>query len=145
MCECDVGSSATVAESEDGASCSSHTQKMDKIPQPTLSRTNTTKKPLVRFKSIIRRPTILETKLHNEEHGLTKDYLRFVSDYANIKDFSRLPDGTYPTANCVFCSEVVPSSVFFPCQHKCVCNRCMKQHEITSQSNAMQNSWTYVA
>lgn len=74
---------------------------------------------------------------------LTKNYLDLVHDFRMLKPFMRLPGGAYPSdAKCVFCEVNTPANVFFPCQHRCVCNACMKMHKISAnQSNP--SVWMY--
>lgn len=64
---------------------------------------------------------------------LTKNYKELARDFRVLKPFTRLPDGTYPVGTrCVFCEIGAPKTVFFPCQHKCVCDVCMKLHDISA-------------
>ncbi|GLD92549.1 hypothetical protein PINS_up001108 [Pythium insidiosum] len=75
---------------------------------------------------------------------LTKNYLHLVKDFERLKPFARLPDGSYPRdVLCVFCESHTPMSVFFPCQHKCVCEICLKSEEIGAASTGTR-AWRYV-
>lgn len=74
---------------------------------------------------------------------LTKNYLDLVHDFRMFKPFMRLPGGSYPSdAKCVFCEVNAPVNVFFPCQHRCVCNGCMKMHKI-SANRSDPSVWRY--
>ncbi|ETL82669.1 hypothetical protein F442_17805 [Phytophthora nicotianae P10297] len=70
---------------------------------------------------------------------LTKNYLDLVRDFRQLQPFTRRPDGSYPTGTlCVYCVNTRPTSVFFPCQHMCVCDGCIKSGNIsTDYSSSM--------
>lgn len=75
---------------------------------------------------------------------LTKNYKELARDFRMLKPFTRLPDGTYPPhTRCVFCEIGTPKTVFFPCQHKCVCDICIKLHDISSD-HGRSGAWGYV-
>ncbi|GMF54217.1 unnamed protein product [Phytophthora fragariaefolia] len=64
---------------------------------------------------------------------LTKNYLELVRDFRQLRPFTRLPDGKYPADTlCVYCVNARPTSVFFPCQHMCVCNSCISLNNIST-------------
>lgn len=72
---------------------------------------------------------------------MTKNYKDLARDFRMLKPFTRLPDSTYPPdTQCVFCEIGSPMTVFFPCQHKCVCDVCIKLHDITSD-RSKATSW----
>lgn len=74
---------------------------------------------------------------------LTKNYKELARDFRMLKPFTRLPDGTYPLGTrCVFCEIGAPRTVFFPCQHKCVCDICIKLHDI-STDRSRSSAWRY--
>ncbi|KAH7492326.1 uncharacterized protein KRP23_1237 [Phytophthora ramorum] len=64
---------------------------------------------------------------------LTKNYLELVKDFRQLRPFTRRPDGKYPAdTRCVYCVNARPTSVFFPCQHMCVCNDCIEVNSIST-------------
>lgn len=64
---------------------------------------------------------------------LTKNYLELVRDFRQLRPYTRRPDGKYPSDTlCVYCVHERPTSVFFPCQHMCVCNDCIEANNITT-------------
>ncbi|GMF65102.1 unnamed protein product [Phytophthora lilii] len=64
---------------------------------------------------------------------LTKNYLELVRDFRQLRPFMRRPDGKYPADTlCVYCVSARPTSVFFPCQHMCVCNDCIGLNHIST-------------
>jgi hypothetical protein len=64
------------------------------------------------------------------EAGLNKDYGGAISDHLLRLRYSRTPDGGFlDNQECVMCRERTPiSSVFFPCDHRCVCDRTFCKH-----------------
>ncbi|KAJ0396524.1 hypothetical protein P43SY_003735 [Pythium insidiosum] len=83
------------------------------------------------------------TKSRTAKNALTKNYLHLVKDFERLKPFARLPDGSYPRdVLCVFCEAHTPMSVFFPCQHKCVCEICLKSEEIGASSTGTR-AWSH--
>ncbi|DAZ94369.1 TPA: hypothetical protein N0F65_001103 [Lagenidium giganteum] len=96
---------------------------------PALSPGST---PETTDKSIARRGSRRRSSLlRKKEHVLTKNYIEIARDFTLMQAFNRLPDGTYPPdTKCVFCGVGVPVAVFFPCQHRCVCDMCINRHSI---------------
>lgn len=73
---------------------------------------------------------------------LTKNYEQLVREFNNLKPYTRFPDGTYPRdTKCVICRRARPSVVFFPCQHRCVCNDCVHGHRISADRSDQTNWW----
>jgi hypothetical protein len=76
---------------------------------------------------------------------LTKNYEQLVREFNMLRPFTRCPDGTYPRdTKCVICRRARPTSVFFPCQHRCVCDDCVASHRISADRSVPSN-WWYVA
>ncbi|KAG7387103.1 hypothetical protein PHYPSEUDO_014757 [Phytophthora pseudosyringae] len=64
---------------------------------------------------------------------LTKNYAELVRDFRHLRPFARRPDGKYPADTlCVYCVNAKPTSVFFPCQHMCVCSVCIELNHIST-------------
>ncbi|KAG1689867.1 hypothetical protein DVH05_001900 [Phytophthora capsici] len=73
---------------------------------------------------------------------LTKNYLELVRDFQQLRPFTRRPDGKYPTdTRCVYCVDARPTSVFFPCQHMCVCNDCIQLNNISTDYSSTTDWW----
>ncbi|KAF1315110.1 hypothetical protein FI667_g16249, partial [Globisporangium splendens] len=76
-------------------------------------------------------------------HRLAMNYRELARDFRALKPFTRLPDGTYPPGTrCAFCEIGTPKTVFFSCQHKCVCDMCIKLHDICAD-HARPSAWRY--
>ncbi|RLN73621.1 hypothetical protein BBJ28_00005368 [Nothophytophthora sp. Chile5] len=75
---------------------------------------------------------------------LTQNYPELVKDFKQLQPFTRRPDGKYPgDTRCVYCANARPTSVFFPCQHMCVCNDCIEQNSL-SPDYSPSAEWWYV-
>jgi hypothetical protein len=73
---------------------------------------------------------------------LTKNYLELVKDFRQLRPFTRRPDGKYPAGTvCVYCNAARPTSVFFPCQHMCVCNDCIELNHISTDYTSATDWW----
>ncbi|KDO31615.1 hypothetical protein SPRG_03535 [Saprolegnia parasitica CBS 223.65] len=67
--------------------------------------------------------------LRRQSQSMTTDYISDVERYNSAKPFSRRPDKTFdPEARCIMCKTHKIHMVFFPCEHKCVCNKCLEYH-----------------
>lgn len=76
---------------------------------------------------------------------LTKNYDHLVREFNMLRPFTRCPDGSYPRdTKCVICRRARPSSVFFPCQHRCVCDDCINSHRISADRSNPSNWWCVV-
>ncbi|POM80412.1 Hypothetical protein PHPALM_1755 [Phytophthora palmivora] len=63
---------------------------------------------------------------------LVNNYSALATNFKQLQPFARRPDGTYPaTTLCVLCATTKPTSVFFPCQHMCVCNSCIESNDMS--------------
>ncbi|RLN86753.1 hypothetical protein BBJ28_00012529 [Nothophytophthora sp. Chile5] len=63
---------------------------------------------------------------------LAQNYAELVKDFKQLRQFTRRRDGKYPgDTRCVYCANARPTSVFFPCQHMCVCNDCIEQNNLS--------------
>ncbi|TMW66042.1 hypothetical protein Poli38472_003807 [Pythium oligandrum] len=83
-----------------------------------------------------------DNKPKDSHKRLAKNYDNFVKDYNSLKPYARRRDGTFPSdTRCVFCKYHVPIIVFFPCQHKCVCNICLRSYDI-GVDTSNPNTWT---
>lgn len=77
-----------------------------------------------------------------KEIELTKNYDQLVREFNMLRPFTRCPDGTYPRdTKCVICRRARPTSVFFPCQHRCVCDDCVASHRISADRSVLSNWW----
>ena len=73
---------------------------------------------------------------------LTKDYAGFVRDFNYMKPYARRPDGSYaPDTLCVLCRRLPPMLVFFPCQHRCVCDACIQTYDISPDPTRSTAAW----
>ncbi|KAL3667260.1 hypothetical protein V7S43_007493 [Phytophthora oleae] len=73
---------------------------------------------------------------------LAKNYLGLVRDFQQLRPFTRRPDGKYPAdTRCVYCVDARPTSVFFPCQHMCVCNDCIALNNISTDYSSATDWW----
>ena len=72
------------------------------------------------------------------EKGLTKNYAEVATDYRkHVKyifrtDLEENVVGAHPSdpPKCCMCKKGPVESVFYPCQHACVCNKCIERHKI---------------
>ncbi|TMW61907.1 hypothetical protein Poli38472_010970 [Pythium oligandrum] len=54
-----------------------------------------------------------------------------LKDYDSLRSFTRRGDGSYPTeSKCLMCKLQPITTIFYPCQHKCVCNTCLRDYSI---------------
>ncbi|GMF65104.1 unnamed protein product [Phytophthora lilii] len=73
---------------------------------------------------------------------LVKNYRALASSFKYLKPFTRGPDGTYPAKTvCVLCASIKPTSVFFPCQHMCVCNKCIDSNDMSPTFSLNLERW----
>ncbi|RLN86751.1 hypothetical protein BBJ28_00012530 [Nothophytophthora sp. Chile5] len=64
--------------------------------------------------------------------ALTKNYPELVKGFKQLQPYTRHPDGSYPShTRCIYCANAGPTSVFFPCQHMCVCDDCIKAAKLS--------------
>lgn len=76
-----------------------------------------------------------------KEPRLTKNYSELVRGFTVLRPYSKQPDGSYPPdTKCVFCEVNQPVAVFFPCQHRCVCDSCILHHNISTDLSK-RSSW----
>ncbi|KAG1689868.1 hypothetical protein DVH05_001901 [Phytophthora capsici] len=60
------------------------------------------------------------------------NYKALASSFRQLMPYARRPDGTYPASTtCIMCSKEKPTSVFFPCQHMCVCSGCIEANDMS--------------
>ncbi|KAK1932410.1 hypothetical protein P3T76_011994 [Phytophthora citrophthora] len=60
------------------------------------------------------------------------NYKALASSFRQLMPYARRPDGTYPPSiTCIMCSKGKPTSVFFPCQHMCVCSACIESNDMS--------------
>lgn len=98
-----------------------------------------------------------ETKPDN----YNKDYIKLSEDYKRMEQFrsSQHPISTGPTPTCINCRSrgVRIDKVFFPCEHCCICLRCLKKlmpkkcplcnetiRAIFDLDNAHESYWNWV-
>ncbi|EGZ25854.1 hypothetical protein PHYSODRAFT_326820 [Phytophthora sojae] len=63
-----------------------------------------------------------------------KNYRALASSFKYLQPFCRNTDGKYPAKTvCVLCATGKPTSVFFPCQHLCVCNKCIDGNDMSPE------------
>lgn len=71
-----------------------------------------------------------------------KNYNSIAATFRRNKRFSRSSDGTYSDqANCVLCMASKPTCVFFPCQHMCVCNKCISTNDMSPDFPMLLDRW----
>jgi hypothetical protein len=76
---------------------------------------------------------------------LVKNYRGIASSFKYLKPFTRGPDGKYPDKMvCVLCAAAKPTSVFFPCQHMCVCNKCIDENDMSPAFSLNLERWYVV-
>ena len=62
---------------------------------------------------------------------LRKKYLSIKNDFDRSKAYYRYSNNTYDAhAKCILCKKRHPTTVFYPCAHKCVCDKCLKKQNI---------------
>jgi len=69
---------------------------------------------------------------------MTKDYLSLAREYKNLALYRDLE----ATQICVMCKSGEVLTVFFPCQHKCVCDGCISKKNIGTN---LEGSWNFCA
>mmetsp|Transcript_15081 Transcript_15081/g.27786 ORF Transcript_15081/g.27786 Transcript_15081/m.27786 type:complete len:293 (-) Transcript_15081:107-985(-) len=70
------------------------------------------------------------------KHRLQKNYFALAREHRERMPYTRQLDTRHfqcENLKCVLCEEVKPIRVFFPCDHMCVCEGCLKEHNINSQ------------
>lgn len=71
-----------------------------------------------------------------------KNYRALANSFKHLQPFARDPDGNYPVKTiCVLCSVFKPTSVFFPCQHMCVCNKCITSNDMSPDFSMNLERW----
>ena len=73
-----------------------------------------------------------------KEKELTKNYADAAADYRKQVQYIARPDsaadvvGAHPSnpPTCCMCSQGLCKVVFFPCSHACVCDNCIRRHNI---------------
>jgi len=68
---------------------------------------------------------------------MTKDYVSIASEYRNTSQYRKLDEAVV----CVLCHTHTVTTVFFPCQHKCVCKVCIDLNNIGKPS--VEGSWLF--
>ncbi|KAJ1454761.1 hypothetical protein M885DRAFT_617856 [Pelagophyceae sp. CCMP2097] len=66
-----------------------------------------------------------------------KDYVALAQTYARERPFRALG----AAARCCMCQGAAVEDVLFPCEHKCVCRGCMKQHGIGESRT--EGAWAF--
>ncbi|KAL3667259.1 hypothetical protein V7S43_007492 [Phytophthora oleae] len=70
------------------------------------------------------------------------NYKALATSFRQLLPFARRPDGTYPpSTTCIMCSKGKPTSVFFPCQHMCVCNVCIESNDMSPDCSMHLERW----
>lgn len=71
-----------------------------------------------------------------------KNYRALASSFKYLQPFCRNTDGKYPAKTvCVLCATGKPTSVFFPCQHLCVCNKCIDGNDMSPEFSMDLDRW----
>ncbi|KAF0683335.1 Aste57867_24611 [Aphanomyces stellatus] len=76
--------------------------------------------------------------LRHESKSMISDYVSEVDRYNHAKPYARRPDNTYPKATCVYCHVNLCHMVFFPCEHKCICDACLEGMHVGKHRRAGQ-------
>eukprot|EP00944_MAST-04C_sp_MAST-4C-sp1_P001470 g1470.t1 len=83
-----------------------------------------------------------------KNRGMVKDYGDIASTYmthvkylARPEDFDELNNKVRKAKRCLMCKSRPCKMVFFPCRHACVCNECMKEHNIGTKDTREQTAW----
>lgn len=74
-------------------------------------------------------PTNEEESLEDMTLDRKKDYIGFAMKYKIERPYA---DPNFK-APCVICERRICSQVFYPCEHKCVCNSCIKSNKICEE------------
>lgn len=73
---------------------------------------------------------------------LVNNYRALATTFKHLQPFARCPDGSYSSEiTCVLCNESKPTSVFFPCQHMCVCNTCISTNDMSPECSLNLERW----
>ncbi|OQR93236.1 hypothetical protein ACHHYP_02776 [Achlya hypogyna] len=82
--------------------------------------------------------------LRRQSQSMTTDYMSDVEMYNMAKPYSRRPDKTFdPTAVCIVCKTNKITMVFFPCEHKCLCNKCLDYRPPVTQIAGKGAQWPH--
>ncbi|KAG7387102.1 hypothetical protein PHYPSEUDO_014756 [Phytophthora pseudosyringae] len=79
---------------------------------------------------------------HRGSFKLVNNYKALATSFRQLQPFARRPDGTYPASiTCVMCATGKPTSVFFPCQHMCVCSKCIQSNDMSPDCSMHLERW----
>ncbi|EQC37137.1 hypothetical protein SDRG_05364 [Saprolegnia diclina VS20] len=82
--------------------------------------------------------------LRRQSQSMTTDYITDIDRYNSAKPFSRRSDKTFdPEARCIMCKTQKILMVFFPCEHKCVCNKCLDYHPPVTKTIGKGAHWPH--
>ncbi len=71
--------------------------------------------------------------LRQKSQAMNTDYLSDMDKYNLVRSYSLRPDTkSYDYMKCILCMRDECHMVFFPCQHKCVCNKCIANFQNAS-------------
>jgi trichohyalin len=70
---------------------------------------------------------------------LNKDYMKMMTDYANLAPYRGPSSGSGEVPTCVICQQRPARDVFLPCEHTCVCKQCMTEHAYVGSKG--QKNW----
>jgi ankyrin repeat protein len=65
--------------------------------------------------------------------AIVKDYVDFAKKYGEQKKYLDAGKLTEPSVQCMVCNKRLVSCLFLPCEHACVCDHCIKKHNIGPQ------------
>jgi|TARA_B110000091_G_scaffold156355_1_gene166579 hypothetical protein len=142
-------------DAEDSTGPNHHTTSSDQQPnqinQPLYSWKSGSKPPPKMSKEELK-ASLKQLSKYTATRTFTKDYANIAIDYRKqVKYIARRDDevnvvGAHPSSppKCSMCKVQRCQQVFFPCQHACVCNQCMVQHDIgvLDRSNPHARTWS---
>jgi len=75
---------------------------------------------------------------------MNKNYADLARDHLDRTPYTRQGDKTYLVGPaCILCSKREATTVFFPCEHKCVCDKCIRRLNIGHQSKRVSYCCSY--
>ncbi|CAK4725071.1 hypothetical protein LEN26_016352 [Aphanomyces euteiches] len=108
--------------------CQAHMPVVDPSMKKKKSRRSishrTTSKSII--EDVLPDKTDYTQALRNESKSMVTDYLGEVEKFNAAKPYARQPDNSYLDTLCICCKQRRTHMVFFPCQHKCMCDLCIK-------------------
>ncbi|OQS05971.1 hypothetical protein THRCLA_01954 [Thraustotheca clavata] len=82
--------------------------------------------------------------LRRQSKSMTADYMTDLDKYNMAKPYSRRANKTFePSVLCAVCKMNKCEMVFFPCEHKCACNKCLGYQPPVIKTPSKGISWLH--